>query len=157
MKNSFPVSVTSLELDEQNTSSNDTSSILPGLWIEALSLSLFIVAIVIGHQFWLDWFSSIDRVICTLCVIIGLIVAFSRSDWAGELSKPRIGFAVFLWCRSFLKVFLWQPHEFFASTEIIGNGLSKVACPHSPKPGGSGHGSVKNKEARHCKIQNHRK
>ena len=88
MKNTVPVTAITLELDEKKPQSLTRAR--PGhLWVEGLSLVLLMAAVFVGIDFWRDWFSSVDRVICSVCVLIGLSIAFARSDWIGGLSKRR--------------------------------------------------------------------
>lgn len=100
MKKAVPVSVTTLEMDEQKAAAAapavDTNP--RRVWIDVLSIVLLAGAVLIGVDFWRDWFSSVDRSICSVGVIVGLIVAFFRSTWWGEPSGQRIAFAVSLWC-----------------------------------------------------------
>ena len=98
MINAVPVSDTTLDLDEPNNPTNDMSTFSRHGWIEILSATLLIGAVMVGLDFWREWFSSVDRVICSVCVFFGLIVSFFRSTWEGEqFSRPRFAFAALLW------------------------------------------------------------
>lgn len=95
MKNTVPMDATTLELDVEKTQSVNMPR--PAhVWVEALSFAMLSAAVLVGIDFWRDWFSSIDRVICSVCVLIGLFVAFVRSDWIGERSLRRFFFAISL-------------------------------------------------------------
>lgn len=100
MKNAVPVSAIALEMDEQDSDSapGQTSKSLLHPWIEVLSIVLLAAAVFVGLDFWRDWFSYVDRVICSVCLLLGLIVAFSRSTWQGEPTWSRIIFAGLLFC-----------------------------------------------------------
>ncbi|HUP82383.1 MAG TPA: hypothetical protein VM260_27765 [Pirellula sp.] len=96
MKNAVPVSVTTLELDEPQKPWSEVSTVYRHWWIEAWAVAMLLAALMVGLDFWRDWFSSVDRVICSICVLVGLIVAFIRSAWQGEQSTGRFVIAAFL-------------------------------------------------------------
>ena len=98
MKNAVPVSVTTLDMDEPEAPAVDVFINGRHAWIDVLSIVLLAIAVLVGLDFWSDWFSSVDRIICSVCVLIGLIVAFFRSTWEGNLTRPRIAFACVLCC-----------------------------------------------------------
>ena len=98
MKNVVPVSEITLEAADHDTPGSPSSARINSLWIELVSILLGGAALVAGLGFWQEWFSSIDRVICTVCVSIGLVVAFCRSNWRGELSNARLFFGIALFC-----------------------------------------------------------
>ncbi len=98
MKNAVPVSAIALEMDEQDSALEQTAKSSRHPWIEVLSIVLLAAAVFVGLDFWVDWFSSVDRVICSVCLLIGLIVAFCRSTWQGEQTRSRIIFAGLLFC-----------------------------------------------------------
>jgi hypothetical protein len=98
MKNAVPVSEITLAADDQDTAGSRSSASTNSRWIELVSILLCGAALVAGLGFWQEWFSSIDRAICTVCVSIGLIVAFCRSKWQGELSNARLFFGIALFC-----------------------------------------------------------
>ncbi len=104
MTNAVPIPVTKLDLDEPTPV--DASKRSNHWWVEAVSVTLLIVAVIVGLESWREWFSSVDRVLCSICVAVGLVVAFIRSDWVGEVSMPRLGFAVTMWALALLAIFL---------------------------------------------------
>ncbi len=120
MKNAVPVSAITLEKDDPNLPSGKASAVPVHLWIEVFAISLLAIAVFVGLDFWIDWFSSVDRVICSVCVLAGLFVAFFRSDWKGEPSQARLAFAGILCCLAVIIVctsfFLGRPK------------LSGIAC-----------------------------
>ncbi len=93
MKNAVPVSAIALEMEEQDSAPGQALNPSLHRWIEVLSIVLLAAAVFVGLDFWGDWFSSVDRVICSVCLLIGLIVAFGRSTWQGEQTRSRIIFA----------------------------------------------------------------
>ena len=105
MKNTVPVAAITLELDENKAQSLKRSR-PHHLWVEALSIALLIAAAFVGIDFWSDWFSSIDRVICSVCVLMGLFVAFVRSDWIGEISRRRFVLGISLFTAAAIVIFL---------------------------------------------------
>ena len=107
-------------MDEPKALSAGVPKISSGWWIEILTATLMLGAVMVGLNSWGDWFSSIDRVICSVCVLVGLIVAFFRSDWLGEPSRSRLIFALFLWCLAGLTIFI----SFFLERPR----LSGIAC-----------------------------
>ncbi len=98
MKNAVPVSEITLEKDDPDFSSGKGSAIPVRFRFEVLELALLAAAVFVGFNFWIDWFSSVDQVICSVCVLAGLFVAFLRSDWKGEPSQARIAYAGILCC-----------------------------------------------------------
>ncbi len=106
MTNAVPVSVTKLDLDEPAPGTVDASKKSNDWWVEAISIVILIVAVFVGLESWKDWFSSVDRVLCSICVAVGLVVAFIRSDWVGEVSTKRLGFAVAMWALALLAILL---------------------------------------------------
>jgi len=98
MKNAVPVAEITLVANDPDNTESGSSRSSGGLWIEVVAILLFIAALVAGLEFWKDWISSVDRMICTFCVSVGLIVAFCRSEWRGESSKARIFFGLALFC-----------------------------------------------------------
>ena len=111
MKNVVPVSVTTHEMDEPNIPSRSESKIAEGWWIEVLSLILLIGGVFVGLNSWVDWFSSVDRVICSVCVVVGLMVAFFRSDWRGESSRSGLIIALSMWCLAALAIWISFSYE----------------------------------------------
>jgi hypothetical protein len=105
MKNTIPVTAITLDLDE-NKSQSQKSAGASELWVEVLSFALLIAAALVGIDFWRDWFSSIDRVICSVCVLMGLFVAFVQSDWIGEISNRRLVMGLSLFTASAIVIFL---------------------------------------------------
>jgi hypothetical protein len=97
MKNVAPISATTLDLDEPTPSAVHVPGKSSNWWVEVLSLSLLIASVVVGLESWKDWFSSVDRIICSVCVALGLGIAFIRSSWSGEESKTRLAFALAMW------------------------------------------------------------
>ena len=120
MKNAVPVSVTTLDLDEPQKPPGEVSIVYRHWWIEALAVAMFIAALMVGLDFWRDWFSSVDRVICSICVLVGLIVAFIRSGWLGEQSTERFVIAAILF--SLAGVTIW------ISFSLGRPKLSGIAC-----------------------------
>lgn len=120
MKNAVPVSVTTLDLDEPQKPPSDVSVASRHWRIEALIATLLVGAVFVGLDFWRDWFSSVDRVICSVCVLIGLIVAFYRSAWPGEQSTVRFAIAALL--LSLAGVTIWM------SFSLGRPKLSGIAC-----------------------------
>ena len=120
MKNVVPLSVTTHDMDEPTASTSGDPKISIGWWIELLTAALILGAFIVGLNSWVDWFSSVDRIICSVCVLVGLIVAFFRSDWLGEPSRSRLIFALFLWCLAGLTIFI----SFFLERPR----LSGIAC-----------------------------
>ena len=120
MKNAVPVSAIALEMDEQDSAPGQTlkSSLQP--WSEVLSIVLLACAVFVGIDFWRDWFSSLDRVICSACLILGWIVAFSRSTWEGEQTRSRIIFAGLLF--SLAAIFIGSSY-YLAQPKLSG-----IAC-----------------------------
>jgi len=98
MKNAVPVSAIALEMDEQDSALVQTAKSSRHPWIEVLSIVLLAAAVFVGLDFWEDWFSSVDQVICSVCLLIGLMVAIGRSTWQGEQTRSRIFFAGLLFC-----------------------------------------------------------
>ena len=96
MKNAVPVSEITLKTDDQDTPGSRSLGSTDSRWIELVSILLCVAALVAGLGFWQEWFSSIDRGICTVCVSVGLIVAFCRSEWRGECSNRRLVFGIAL-------------------------------------------------------------
>lgn len=97
MSNKVPVSATKNDLDEPVPGSVGSPAQSAGWWVEAVSITLLIVALGSGLESWREWFSSVDRFLCSICVIVGLAVAFIRSNWEGEISKTRFAFAFAMW------------------------------------------------------------
>jgi hypothetical protein len=104
MKSTVPVSAMTLELEDKPQS--DTRAPSARIWIEALSIVLLLASALVGNDFWSDWFSSVDRVVCSVCVLIGLFVAFVRSDWAGECSLRRLILGLLLFFAAATVIFL---------------------------------------------------
>ncbi len=92
MKKAVPVAEITLETDNQHA----PPAAKNGIWVDTFAILLCVAAVIAGLGFWKEWFSSIDRVICTVCASIGVIVAFCRSEWRGECSKARICFGILL-------------------------------------------------------------
>jgi tetratricopeptide (TPR) repeat protein len=67
-------------------------------WIvDSVALFLLSVVVLAGFGFWADWFSTIDRVLCTLGAITGLAIGLFRSVWGGQLGKLRVRLSILLW------------------------------------------------------------
>jgi len=98
MENTIPVSATTLELDEEKPQSVKMAPTSAHLWVEVVSIAVLLSAVYMGINFWREWFSSSDRVVFSVVVLIGLVVAFVRSDWVGECSLRRflLGLSFFL-------------------------------------------------------------
>ena len=59
-------------------------------WLfDATALLLTFIALYAGLDFFQAWFSTYDRVFCSACIFVGLLVAFRRSTWEGKRTKPR--------------------------------------------------------------------
>ncbi len=120
MKNAVPVSAIALEMDEHESIPGQTSKPSRHLWIEVLSIFLLVAAVLVGLDFWKDWFSSVDRVICSFLVLIGSIVAFGRSTWQGEQTRSRFVFAGLFFCLAVIVI---------CSSYCLGRPkLSGIAC-----------------------------
>ena len=98
MKNAVPVAEITLETDDRETPASRMRARPTALWIELITTLLLVAAIVAGLEFWKEWFSSVDRGICTICVMVGLVVAFCRSEWHGDMSNARLIFGIALFC-----------------------------------------------------------
>ncbi len=61
-----------------------------------VTAALLLVGAVLGSSFWVEWFSSIDRLICTLFVGMGLFFAALRSSWQNNRT-PRLTASAILW------------------------------------------------------------
>jgi len=113
MTNAVPIPVTKLDLDEPTPGTANAMSKSSMWWVEVLSIVILVVAVFVGLDSWREWFSSVDRVLCSLCVAIGLVVALVRSSWNGEESKSRVAFAVAMWGLALvailLSIFLGRP------------------------------------------------
>jgi len=96
MKNAVPVSAQTLEMDNDSEQPTIAVQSSPHFWIEVVAGALLIAAFFVGIDFWKEWFSSTDRIICSVCVGLGLMVALFRSNWQGELSRVRVAFAMIL-------------------------------------------------------------
>ena len=120
MKNAVPVTPIELEIDEQSSIPGPTTESSYHPWIELLLIPLLAAAVYFGIDFWKDWFSSVDRVICSVCVLIGLIVAFGRSAWGGRRSSSRFAFAGLLCFAASIVI--------FASYNLGRPKLSGISC-----------------------------
>ena len=104
MKKAVPVSAIELETNDPDLPPGKGSAIPVRFrfrfqfQFDLFTLAFLSVGVLVGLDFWIDWFSSLDRVICSLCVIAGLFVAFFRSEWSGAPSHARIAFAGILCC-----------------------------------------------------------
>ncbi len=106
MTNAVPVSATTNDLDEPREANAGRLPASRHWWIDALSITLVLVALGAGQESWKDWFSSEDRVLCSICVVIGLAVAFIRSTWVGEITKARLAFAFAMWGMAIVAIVL---------------------------------------------------
>ena len=60
-------------------------------WLfDATALMLAFFASYTGLDFIQAWLSTYDRVLCSVCIFVGLLVAFRRSTWEGKRTKPRV-------------------------------------------------------------------
>ena len=105
MKNTIPVAAVTLELEDSKPQLEGGVRSLH-FWVESVSCILLMAAVIVGIDFWRDWFSSVDRVICSICVVGGLIVAFVRSDWVGERSPRRFMLVIALLSAAAIVIFL---------------------------------------------------
>ena len=77
-----------LATESQNNGSEKTTG---SNWLfDATALLLAFIALYAGLDFFDPWFSTYDRVLCSACIFVGLLVAFGRSTWQGERTKPRV-------------------------------------------------------------------
>ena len=113
MKKTTPVTATTLEIDEERPQSFKKTLSSQDRWIEASCLGLLLLAVIVGADFCREWFSSLDRVLCSIFAFIGLCVALVRSDWNGERSRHRLALGLALLSGAtvvlFLSYFLARP------------------------------------------------
>ena len=69
---------------------------LPPWAVHAVTIGIIAVSLLLGFSFWADWFTSIDRVVCTICVAIGLIISISKSWWNSD-QPARVVAPCILW------------------------------------------------------------
>jgi hypothetical protein len=69
---------------------------LPTGVVHGVTAGLVFVSVTLGFSFWADWFTSIDRIVCTICVAIGLIISISRSWWNSD-QVSRVASPSILW------------------------------------------------------------
>jgi len=120
MKNTVPVSATVLELDEERPKTVKMAPSSPHVWVEGLSVAILLPAVFVGIDFWRDWFSTSDRVSCSICVLIGLFIAMIRSDWVGERSLRRFALGLFFFAVAAIVILL---SHFLGSPK-----MSCIAC-----------------------------
>ncbi|MBU6173050.1 MAG: hypothetical protein KGQ60_04565, partial [Planctomycetes bacterium] len=68
-----------------------------GMLPHIITAILVALALLLGYAFWRDWLSSVDRVVCTVFVMIGLAVALARSRWNSSETPGRWAVPVFFW------------------------------------------------------------
>ncbi|XZE36749.1 hypothetical protein SH501x_002333 [Pirellulaceae bacterium SH501] len=64
---------------------------VPNLIAHGVTFTLMFLSFVIGLGFWRDWFSSVDRLVCTVFVFLGLAIALYRCFWGSDQPSRRIG------------------------------------------------------------------
>jgi hypothetical protein len=84
----------SIALSETGTNVSGRS--LPSWAVHAVSIGIIAICLLLGSSFWADWFTSIDRIVCTICVAIGLIISISKSWWNSD-QPARIVAPCVLW------------------------------------------------------------
>ncbi len=118
MKNLKPVADSNLALGTQQMSSKREDS--HNWWFDVAALTLACLAFYIGLDYWKNLFSSADRVICIAFVIMGIAIAFERSNWNGDRTLIRTWLARILCGLSALLICL---------SVVLSNPLwSSVAC-----------------------------
>lgn len=91
----------SIALGESGKTASGRS--LPTWAVHAITIGIVATSLLLGFSFWADWFTSIDRIVCTICVAVGLIISISRSWWNSD--KPaRVVAPGLLW--SFSAIFV---------------------------------------------------
>lgn len=68
-----------------------------GMLPHLITAILIALCLVLGLSFWRDWLSSIDRVVCTGCVMLGLLVALARSRWKSSETPGRWAVPILFW------------------------------------------------------------
>jgi len=66
------------------TGKTDSGRWLPTWAVHAVTIGLVAISLLLGFSFWADWFTSIDRIVCTICVALGLIISISKSWWNSD-------------------------------------------------------------------------
>jgi hypothetical protein len=69
---------------------------IPNVVAHAVTLTLMLLSLLIGIGFWRDWFSTVDRFVCTICVFSGLAIALVRCFWDSDQPARRAG-PIFFW------------------------------------------------------------
>lgn len=64
---------------------------VPNMIAHAVTGTLMFLSLVIGLGFWRDWFSSVDRLVCTVFVFLGLAIALYRCFWGSDQPPRRVG------------------------------------------------------------------
>ncbi len=59
-------------------------------------MALAYVALYVGLDSWKNWFSSPDRTLYAVCILLGLCIALKRSNWQGAPSTFRVWSATIL-------------------------------------------------------------
>ena len=94
MKSLETVSTSNLASESLSKKSKSTHSFN---WLcNVVAMALLCVALYVGQDSWKSWFSSPDRTLYFVCVLLGLCVALVRSNWHGAPSKLRVWFATIL-------------------------------------------------------------
>ena len=85
------------------TGETDAGRSFPPWSVHAITAGIVVVSLLLGFSFWADWFTSIDRIVCTICVAIGLIISISKSWWNSE-QPTRVVAPAILWTFSLIFV-----------------------------------------------------
>ncbi|MCU0717654.1 MAG: hypothetical protein MUD03_16155 [Pirellula sp.] len=64
---------------------------VPNMIAHVVTFTLMFLSFVIGLGFWRDWFSSVDRLVCTVFVFLGLAIALYRCFWGSDQPARRVG------------------------------------------------------------------
>ncbi len=100
MKSSETVLISTLapeSLTKKSTSTNSFNWLL-----DSVAMALATVALYVGLDSWKNCFSSPDRTLHAMCILLGLCIALVRSKWQGAPSTFRVWFATILFLVAFL-------------------------------------------------------
>ena len=81
-----------------------------------VTAGLILASILVGWNFWTEWFSSVDRVLCTLFVALGMFAALVQCFWGSD-QPPRWAASSTLWAASVMLLGF-----------AVASGRTKLAC-----------------------------
>lgn len=67
-----------------------------GYSIQGSAVLLFVVSVLVGWGFWMNWFSKTDSLVCSICLALGFGIAFARGIMMEPLHKRVFAPSVFL-------------------------------------------------------------